>query len=353
MAILFKKIEHFLKNRFRYFVFKLNTNKVPIPVTEYNSQIANCRRILVLRQDRIGDLLVSVPFFKILKERLPHSSIEILLGFRNFSAKVCVAQYVDKVLVLPRNIFKSTIFIFKLRKRNYDLIIDLFDNSSFTSSLLINFLKPKFSLGFDKENRNVYTYVVTLPNKMQIHIVDRICNLLIPFGVNPFKIEKKLEYPIVKSNKLPLKTKPRVGIVIAGSTKSKYWGVKKIASLIEMLNDKFEFEIVLFGTKKYLAEISLLGKFQNTLIAPFTSDFDEFASMIASCDYLVSPDTSVVHLASAFQIPIVVFYTFVDNQFGMPWLPYKTKFREIISKVNGYSDIEPNQVFKGLMDLLN
>lgn len=353
MFSLLKKIEHSIKDRFRYFVFKLNTNKIPVSVIDYNSQIANCKRILVLRQDRIGDLLVSVPFFKILREKLPHSSIEILLSFRNFSAKVCIAKYVDEVLVLPRNIFKRIFLLFKLKKRNYDLIIDLFDNSSFTSSLLINFLKPKFALGFDKENRNVYTHVVPLPNKMQIHIVDRICNLLIPFGVNHIQIEKKLEYPIVKSNKLPPKTKQRVGIVIAGSTKSKYWGVKKIASLIAMLNSKFEFEIVLFGTKKYLAEISLLGELQNTLIAPFTCNFDEFASMVASCDYLVSPDTSVVHLASAFQIPIVVLYTFVDKQFGMPWLPYKTKYRELISKENGYSDIEPNQVLKGLMDLLN
>jgi len=74
--------------------------------------------------------------------------------------------------------------------------------------------------------------------------------------------------------------------------------------------------------------------------------------MVKSCDVLISPDTSTVHIASAFQIPVVALYTYQDPIFGMPWFPYKTKSITLISKHNFYSDISPEDVLNGLIKLL-
>ncbi|QLH54339.1 MAG: hypothetical protein CH6_3215 [Candidatus Kapaibacterium sp.] len=352
MSNLLKGFENFVKSKLKNFVFQKRSKKNPQIIQSIQNELLNTKNILILRQDRIGDLLVSVPFVRTLREKFPQKRIGILLSHRNIVAKTCIQKYVDDIFVFPRNLFAKVDTILKIRNIGYELVIDLFDNPSFTSSIIIRAIKPKFSLGFDKENRNVYSFVVPLPNKMENHIVERIFHLLLPFGINPQNVNNELEYPLTKENPLPQKKSKRLGIVLAGSSKSKFWGIDNFAKLIELINSKYSFEIVLFGTSSYKNEISFFSHKQNIQIAPFTKDFDEFVSMVASCDFLITPDTSVVHLASAFKIPVLVFYTFVGEQYGMPWYPINTKFKAIVSKKDSYSDITPEFAFEKFAQLV-
>lgn len=54
-------------------------------------------KILLLRQDRLGDLLVSTSFIRILRQHLPKAKIDILLSKSNIQAQKCVVKYVDNV----------------------------------------------------------------------------------------------------------------------------------------------------------------------------------------------------------------------------------------------------------------
>ncbi len=256
----------------------------------------------------------------------------------------------DNIYVFPKSLWGRISILLLLKRNKYDLIVDLYDNPSFSSSILVRFTKPKFSLGFDKENRNVYTHIVSLPDKMKVHIVDRLGQLLLPFGLENYDVN--FDFLVKKSNPLPSKKKKRVGIVVSGSSPAKFWGLNNISQLIKMMNEKLDYEIVVFGTKEHKSLIEYLNQLNNTIIAPFTDDFDEFVAMVASCDYIVTPDTSVVHLASALGIPVVVLYTFVDERFGMPWFPYKTKFEAILSKKDSYADIKPEKVFDAFQKLM-
>lgn len=347
-----KRLEIFIKSKIRSRLFKEKSSKKPKVINGLCDEISKAERILILRQDRIGDLLVSVPFLRSLSNSFPEKQIDILLSYRNIVAKSCIQNYVDNIYAYPRRLFKRVVLLLKLKNQNYDLIIDLFDNPSYTSSFIVQTLKSKISLGFDKENRNVYSHVVSLPDKMENHIVDRICSFLVPFGIDPTKVNKELEYPLTKRNPIPKRNEQRVGIILAGSSKSKFWGVENFSLLVELIHKKFSFEIVFFATESYRNQVSILGANPYVYFAPFTNDFDEFVSMIASCDYLITPDTSAVHLASAFKIPVVVLYTFVDTKFGMPWYPVNTKFRAILSKKDGYSDVTPEIVFYEFFELV-
>lgn len=352
MSGFLKNFEKFFKGFIKNFVFKLKSEVKPKLVLEYSDELAKATKILLLRQDRIGDLLISIPFIKNFKSKLPHKKIDILLSHRNVVAKSCVKDYVDNIYVFQKSLFARLGTLLSLRKEKYELVIDLFDNPSFTSSLIINFLKPQFALGFDKDNRNVYTHIVLLPDKMKFHIVERLCSLLVPFGINPDDIDKKLEFPIKVSKILPNGTKTKLGIIVAGSSKSKYWGLDKLISLIKQINFKYDFDIIVFGTKEYKKILQKLNEIENVYVAPITSNYDEFASMVSRCNYLITPDTSVVHLASAFKIPVVVFYTFVNEKFGMPWFPYGTKYKALISSKDNYSDITPRDVLDALSKLI-
>ncbi|MGB9770573.1 MAG: glycosyltransferase family 9 protein [Candidatus Kapaibacteriota bacterium] len=345
-----------LEGKFKFllkdFIFKKNFPQKVVEVNGICSEVISANKILLLRQDRIGDLLVSVPFLRTLRQYFPTKKIDILLSYRNIVAKSCIQKYIDDIILFPKNPLERIKVIHRIKRRNYELVIDPFDNASFTSSIIINLVKPRFSLGFDKENRNVYSFVVAIPDKMEKHIVERICALLRPFGIEPDKVDKTLEYPSISGNLLPLKNKIRVGVVVAGSSKSKFWGVENLAELINLINQKYDFEIIVFATPNYKNLISFLSTRNNIYVAPFTNDFDAFVAMVSSCDYLITPDTSVVHLASAFKIPVLVFYSFISDKFGMPWFPIYTKFKAIISRRESYSDVSPEFAFQRFVELV-
>lgn len=352
MSRFLKNFEKIFKRLIRNFVFRTNSKISPILVSEFSKELASAERILLLRQDRIGDLLISIPFLRNLRFAFPNKVIDILLSNKNYVAKSGIEKYVDNLFVWHKNLPNKISTLLRLRKIGYDLVIDLFDNPSITSSFIVNFLRPKFSLGFDKENRNVYTHILPLPDKSKFHIVDRVCSLLIPFGIDPEKIDKKLEFPIKEIKNFTQSSKKKLGIVVAGSSKSKFWGLDNLCAFIGLINAKYEFEIIVFGTREYKKILTILGKKVNVNLAPFTNDFVEFASMIAKCDYLITPDTSVVHLASSFQKPVLVFYTYVDKKYGMPWFPYGTKFKALISSKDNYSDISPNDALNAFSELI-
>lgn len=347
---LLKKLERFLKKSFQNIVFNSKSRNTPILLTSISNELVNSKRILLLRQDRIGDLLISVPLIKSLRKALPQSRLDLLLSYKNVAAKNCIVSAINNIYVFPKGFWGRVVTLLLLKKNNYDLIVDLYDNASFSSSFIIKFANPKFSLGFDKENRNIYTHIVSLPDKMKVHIVDRLRRFLVPFGYENYLAN--FEFSLTKKSSLPDKEKKRVGIVISGSSDAKFWGQQNFLELIILLQNKYNYDIVVFGTKKYRKILEFLGKNTYTYVAPITDDFDEFASMIASCDFLITPDTSVVHLASAFNIPVVVLYTFVNEKYGMPWFPYKTKYIALTSKKDKYEDINPEDILDAFQKLI-
>lgn len=345
MQKILKSIEVNLKALLKDSIFAKNRKTTPKRCEEKCEDIATAKRILLLRQDRIGDLLVTTSFLRNLRNAFPKTPISILLSERNIVAQSCIKPYCSEIFVLRKTPLGFLKLIKQLKKKKFELVIDLLDNPSVTSSILVRLLKTKFSLGFEKENKNIYTHIVTLPDKSKVHIVERIANFLIPFGLNPSNCDLSLEYPLKEVSPLPHKSMPRLGINISGSNRQKFWGAQNFITLINKIKSRFTFEILLFSTKDYLTEIKHIQSETNAKIANFTKDFDEFASLVASCDLLITPDTSVVHLASCFKIPVLVFFHYISAEFGMPWLPYKTKFRYLTSSKDYYSDIEPNKVF--------
>ncbi|HPI21030.1 MAG TPA: hypothetical protein PKY56_11740, partial [Candidatus Kapabacteria bacterium] len=149
-----KKILKKIEIQFRkFFIESIQSNKKPQKITEPVNIFEQNKKwkILILRQDRIGDLLISVPLLKILKHNFKKSVIDIILSEKNQSAKQCIIDFTNSQYILPKNL-KLFSFLNKLRKKHYDICIDLFDNSSATSSFLLKYIKPKYSLGLEKSN---------------------------------------------------------------------------------------------------------------------------------------------------------------------------------------------------------
>jgi ADP-heptose:LPS heptosyltransferase len=357
-----KKIE--LKLRASFLSFVQLKDKSPRKISKPSEIFDKNKewKILILRQDRIGDLLISVPLLKTLKQSLKHSTIDIILSEKNQVAKSCIAQYTDSQCVLPKNLSIIS-FLYKLRKKRYDICIDLFDNSSATSSFLLKFIMAKNTIGLEKSNASIYDFIIPLKDKNKHHIIDRIADLLFPFNIDPKELNFELEYKLPGSaldfakeyfSQFRAKDKRKIilAINIAGSSESKFWGQSNNIAFIKEINKFFpDIAVLLFGTKSYLETLKEIQKEAKCFIAALTKDFNQYAALLSFCNFLLTPDTSAVHLAAAFKIPCICLYNISDGKFGLPWTPYKSPYEMLSAKNESLSNIPVSSVFEAFKEI--
>jgi ADP-heptose:LPS heptosyltransferase len=87
------------------------------------------------------------------------------------------------------------------------------------------------------------------------------------------------------------------------------------------------------------------------ILAPETS-FDGFAAWIKRVSLLVTPDTSAVHLAAAFNVPSVVLYVQSNPELKI-WEPYKTPSESLVTPVDDLTTISVDQVLRAIDRLVH
>ncbi|VAX25461.1 hypothetical protein MNBD_IGNAVI01-451 [hydrothermal vent metagenome] len=357
---IFKKIEISLSR----FIIGLLTFKGDQTLVEEKSNIfneSNTQKILFLRQDRIGDLLISTPVLRILKKKFPQVKMDILLGEHNYNAKDIAEPFVDSIYFYKKNIFAIFILLYKLKKQNYDIIIDLFDEPSTTSSLLIKMVDPKYSVGLKKEKCFVYSHLVKLLRQDRYHIVIRTSMLMLPFNISPFEEDLSLSYEISDieitqaENLLGVNKKNMiVGINLSGSDKLRFWGVENNIEFINLLKQKYNnINIVVIGTKAYEAELNKIKLATDVIVAPFVNSVREYASILRVCNFIITPDTAAVHFASAFKIPTIPLFSSKTNGWKFAWLPFNNKYEPLFSDTGFIKDIQPKNVYIAFVKLHN
>ncbi len=286
-------------------------------------------KVLFLRHDRLGDAIISLPVLRILKTHYPNLQIDVLLSQYNASMSTHLQRYAERCWVYEKSPLKFLSLLRALRAQHYDVVIDPMDNPSATSSMFVTMLGGA-SVGIEKSNASIYTHVVPMLERNSVHIIERMAQVLLPFGILPTSEALYLEYPLstevqmLGKRRLGEKTAPyRLGINLSARDPWRYWGRENFIKFIEAFRERTQkVEIVLFAAQSDAKEAQYIGKATATKVAPCVPTLDEFAAMLMQCDLLLTPDTSVVHIAAAWQVPQVVLYSRVEG-LPMVWLPYR------------------------------
>jgi ADP-heptose:LPS heptosyltransferase len=261
--------------------------------------------ILFLRQDRLGDAIISTPVFIELHKRYPNAHFIVLLGDNN-KGIADLLPIPCEVVLYRKKPFSDIAMLRKLRKRRIDVLIDLMDNPSTTSSILTSAISAQYSVGIQKENASSYNITVPLIDRAKFHIARRIAELLRPFGIDPDSIGLRAHL----KNNFAEKISDRLGLVISAGVPDKQLPPETSAAIAsEALLDSGIKEVMLFYHPKdrSLAEfIQRKASDQRVKLAPLTNTFTEYAALLQTCEYVITPDTSAVHLCSAYEIPVVV-----------------------------------------------
>lgn len=323
------------------------------------------KNILILRIGKIGDIIISSFVFRALKETNPNLQLELITLKKNKDVLRC-NPFLDKIYFVNKNLF-SLIKILPLCFKFFDLVIDLNDNPSTTSMVLLAVLNSREKLGFNFEKQKKFlTLKIEQPDKNKTHLVERYSFLLTSIGlqINPDIVKPELFIDVqidnsVKENFRSIKTINKIiSINISASAEIRKYPAENWIELINLLKSKFpklKFLILSDKTDKKDAEMIINSIEKEFLIFSEGSSFQHFASKIKNSDLLITPDTSAVHIASAFQIPVIALYPNVNWNF-VSFAPYKTKFRAIKSSSEEIKKISIQEIvdaFESLIKELN
>ncbi len=292
-------------------------------------------KILFIRLNRIGDALVSTPLIREVKIQL-RCKISVLADRKNYFIFNNLA-IADEVIVLNKKASKFRKLISKLNSENFDAVIDLHDDVSTTVSYITAFLNIPVKIGFRKGNEKIYSHLVEKLDPQKYHVVNRILefgkflNLKLDiFGINIFY--RPDESSISLADNFIVRNfhdkKFLIGINISAGSEARFWGVDKYLKLIQRLN-KYDLNILVMCVEKDLKKALEISN--NRLPVFYRNNFDEFAAMISRLNLLFTPDTSIVHLASAFEIPMFGIYVKYQTN-DVIWYPYKSDYDCVITE---------------------
>lgn len=296
-------------------------------------------KVLIVRFSSIGDIVLTSPVVRCLKQQVPHVQVHYLTK-ASFRSVVENSPYIDKCYYLQDDL---NAIIPQLKKEKYDYIIDLHKN--------IRTMQVKRALGckafsFPKLNFQKWVYVNFKQNVMpDKSIVERYFDAVKPLGVK--NDGNGLDYFIPEKDEITQKDIPMshwagyMACVIGGSYNTKKFPVEKWQELCK----KSTYPIILLGGTDDRAEGDEIAAVDKIRVYNACGKFNlnESACLVKFSRVVVSNDTGLMHVAAAFKKPIVSLWGNTTPEMGMyPYYGYNNLKSNIsnafvVAEVDGLS----------------
>ena len=275
-------------------------------------------KFLIIRFSSIGDIVLTTPVVRCLKSQIPDVRIHYLTK-KSFESILRPNPNIDKLHLLDGSLKTLTD---QLLSENFDYIIDLHHN--LRSSIVKSRIKA-ISFSFDKLNFAKWLLVNFKINILpDIHIVDRYIGTLRLFDI--VNDNKGLDFYINNADEVDLQSLPEIfkngyiGFVIGAKHITKKLPVSKIADIIKITC----LPTILIGGKEDINEASDIQAQIGELCYNACGKFNlaQSSSLVKQANVIITHDTGLMHIASAFKKKIISVWGNTIPQFGMyPYMP--------------------------------
>lgn len=314
------------------------------------------KKILVIRFSSIGDIVLTTPVVRCLKNQLEDIELHVLTK-KKFSSLFKKNTYVDKVFEFDASLKDN---IKALKAENYDYVVDLQKNKR--SKRVTSSLRCPHS-SFPKLNFKKFLLTAFKLNLMpDIHIVDRYFEAVRELGVK--NDLKGLDFFISEENHYDISKLPSAfqngfhAFVIGGTYKTKILPAVKIVEVIKKLQEP----VVLLGGPDDVERANevLSAVNENVVSLAGKINLEQSAYLVKIAKSVLTNDTGLMHIAAAFHKNIVSVWGNTVPELGMyPYLPNEKEKCHIVERKDircrpcsklGFKDC-PKKHFRCMMEI--
>jgi ADP-heptose:LPS heptosyltransferase len=283
------------------------------------------RRVLVLRLERIGDLLMTVPALDDIRQRLPDAEIDLVVGGWNVEIAralrgVSRVEALDAVWLARGGAGMGTASLMRRarawRGRGYDVALNF--EPDIRSNLVLASCGARWTAGYASGGGGPLLDQA-LEYDAGIHTTENARRLVAAVLGAPRRAESRTVTVDISDDVRKVTARrfasvrggPLVGIHTSGGRAIKQWPPERFGEVARRVSESFGATIVLTGAR---ADRALVDVVKGCLPADRTIDVTGDASLLALAailerlDVLVTGDTGPMHLAATMGTPVVAVF---------------------------------------------
>ena len=287
-------------------------------------------KILVSRLKFIGDIVLTIPVIEVLREKFPDAVIDYLgdsEGVTLLQSNPNLNEIISYDFA-ANEVMEQLRIGFILRKKKYDVAIDLFGNPRSAIAIFLSSAKMRIGGNFGWRAKT-FTHPITVRERLTA--VNFHLRYLQPLGINENYRRPKIflvNHEIHDAEQFLLSkmgeingSSMRVGLHIGATWPAKVWPAEYFARLAELIVVKLGGQImVTYGPKdiQYLEKFSSLVRTKFMPIEP--QELRRLAAIISRCAVYVSNDAAPMHISAAVGTPTIGIFGPSEPDI---WFPYE------------------------------
>lgn len=310
--------------------------------------LSTIRRVLVIKLQHLGDVLLTTPVFSVLKQRYPHLEIDALV-FTDTAPLLSDNEHISQIFKIGRlggkgsrkpiwlRLADEYRLYRALKKRRYDLVIALTDR--WRAAWITRLLRPSYSVAQKYAHkrgakwRKSFSHLYDIP-VLPRHTVETHLDALRRLGVYPRGMEKQLRFTVasVVAEKVAALRQihglqPRNYIVMHPTSRwmFKSWSVDGFAEVLQLLMARGLTVALVSGpvqSELDYARAIIAKCSENTGLVDLTGQLTlpEVAALIQDANCFIGLDSVAMHIAAAVGTPTVALFGPSNDKVWGPWM---------------------------------
>ena len=300
----------------------------------------NCKKILVIRADNMGDLLMSSPAIRALKETF-HCHITLLTSAMGNAIAPFIKE-IDETITADLPWVKTNhpldekdfkILVEKIQELHFDaaVIFTVYSQNPLPAAMLAYLAGIPKRLAYCRENpyhlltnwkveKEPYTFIQ--------HQVKRDLQLVNSIGAETEEQEIKINFQ-EEAKKKVIEKLTEIGVDVnkewlilhpGVSEKKREYPESGWIQTGKLLRDQLGFQVLITGSaaERSLSRNIKNGIGENAFSLAGIFAIEEFIALVSMAPLVISVNTGTTHIASATQTPVIVLYALTNPQ-HTPW----------------------------------
>ena len=279
--------------------------------------------ILFIRNDRIGDMVLSTAALKALRTVYPQATITVVASEKN-NQIITNNPNVDSILIHRGFLW----FVKEVRKRAFDLAVDPFNTYELKPAFLAFISGARYRLGFEEASREIF-FNVRGPGLYPVrHLVEHLCELIGCLGQDVNGCEPELFLTDAEttwaaealSNLGINRSKPIAAIHPGGYYESQRWPAEKYGLVARKLTEEFRANVIVFCAPDEKHLLRKISRISGDNVHGFTElSVRQLMAMLSKCDLFLGNNSGPLHLSAALGLPTVSLLGPTVVPLWLPW----------------------------------
>jgi heptosyltransferase-3 len=295
-------------------------------------------RFLIVRTDRIGDVILTLPMASVIRKYVPRAHITMLI--REYTAELVESDHnVDEIITYDKNGISIPFFelIENIRQGKYDVVFHTHPRFRLALITWLAGIPVRVGTGY-RWYSFLFTQKIYEHRKdasfheleYNVHLINSLGYSLAGIDISPtIEVTPDTEEKITEyMKKLGLRRSKKIVILHPGSGNSaRDWSPKNFGVLGKKLSENDDVQVVVTGSKNEQPLIELVRSLSGdrVIALPDQLSIREFAAFIKKSALFIANSTGPIHIAAAVGTPLIGFYPHITALSAQRWGPWTDK----------------------------